>query len=51
MKKYNKHEQYAAEKRGRTAKTPHLFVQTLCLLLHKNALHFVCPCRGLYEYF
>ena len=43
---HNKHEQFAAEKRGGTAKAPHLFVQTLRLFLHKNALHFVRPCRG-----
>ena len=45
MKNPNKGGQLAAEKRGGTAKTPHLFVQTLRLSLHKNALHFVFPWR------
>ncbi|MBB3045902.1 hypothetical protein FHR99_000138 [Litorivivens lipolytica] len=44
----NKHEQYAAEKRGGTVKAPHLFVQSLRSFLHKKPLHFVCPCRGRY---
>jgi len=43
---YNKHAQLAAGKRGGTAKAPHLFVQSLRLFSHKNALHFVCPWRG-----
>ena len=34
------------EKRGGTTKAPHLFVRSLRSLLHKNALHFVCPWRG-----
>ncbi|CAA0080945.1 Uncharacterised protein [Zhongshania aliphaticivorans] len=38
-----KHAKLAAEKRGGTAKAPHLFVQSLRSFLHKNALHFVCP--------
>ena len=45
-KTYNKHAQLAAEKRGGTVKAPHIFVQSLRLFLHKNALHFVCPWRG-----
>jgi hypothetical protein len=42
----NKHAQLAAKRRGGTAKAPHLFVQSLRSLLHKNALHFVFPWRG-----
>ncbi len=37
-----KREQYAAEKRGGTAKAPHLFVQSLRLFFAQKALHFVC---------
>ena len=43
---HNKHAQLAAEKRGGTAKAPHLFVQSLRSFLHKNALRFVCLWRG-----
>tara|TARA_R110001583_G_scaffold38791_5_gene125074 strand:- start:212 stop:352 length:141 start_codon:yes stop_codon:yes gene_type:complete len=39
---HNKRAQLAAEKRGGTAKTPHLFVQSLRSFLHKKPLYFVC---------
>jgi hypothetical protein len=47
---HNNRAQFAAEKRGGTAKAPHFFVQSLRSFLHKNALHFVCPWRGRYEF-